>query len=66
MELFNPPPTSEVNNGKVPGGLSRGARGTPTQREGGLLLPIHDEAATVCAKFMQPAWFEVGAIIRPL
>ena len=25
LELFNPPPTSEVNNGKVPGGPSRGA-----------------------------------------
>ena len=57
---------SGANNGKVPGGSSRGS---PTQREGGLLLPIHDKAATVSAKFMQLG-FEVGsgvvAIIRPL
>ena len=40
LELFNPPPTSEVNNGKVPGGPSRGA--TPSlrlaDREGGWSL----------------------------
>ena len=43
---------------------------SPTDTErGGLLLPIHDKAATVSAKFMQLG-FEVGsgvvAIIRPL
>ena len=55
---FQSSATSEGNNGKVPGGSSRGS---PTQREGGLLLPIHDEAATVCAKFMQVGCFEVGS-----
>ena len=45
--------------------------GTPTQRDGGLLLPIHDKAATVCLEIyasrrlaigVRGGW--VGAIIR--
>ena len=67
--LLNPPPTSEGNNDKVPGGggHQKVQESAPTQKEGGLLLPIHDEAGTVCAKFMfglnwGQGW--MGAIIR--
>ena len=44
---MTPPPATEGKSGhkEVQPPLFEG---TPTQREGGLLLPIHDKAATVC------------------